>query len=177
LLGRGHVAQVAAGDLALREGMMEIEELPFNEEPKLCRVDPEEELPKLWDAVKPIMMAHPRGLLDVMSIEEVHHYIATGLYDLWVGVHERRVEVALITSLSRHAHEQPLFLIWGGGEGRKYWEVGHKTLEHFAQLIGATQIRVPGRRGVGRWAERFGYLEEQVVYVKKINQPDQKWSH
>lgn len=154
-----------------------IEGLPFHEEPKLCRVNTMRELELLWPAALTLMEAHPRGLLDMLSLEEVLNLIQTDTYNLWVGISKKTVEVALLTSFSRHTHSSPLYLVWGGGNGKKYWTCGQKTLEHFAQLIGATEIRVPGRRGVGRWAQRFGYLENQVVYVKKIPQPDLKWSH
>lgn len=154
---------------------MLVEQLPDHPEPKLCRVD-QDSLPFLWDAALNIMKEHPQGLLDVMSSEEVLSNIQNGLYDLWLGIHKRSVEVALLTSYSRHAYSNPLFLIWGGGSGKKYWKTGTKTLEHFASVIGATEIRVfSNRPGTAKWAEKLGYKPAQTVFVKHIPQPKGTW--
>lgn len=155
---------------------MRIQELPQSEEPKFCRVD-SDTLPLIWPAFLEIVKHHPRGLLDVMSVEEILSAIQNGFYDLWVGIQDQEVQVAVLTALHRHAYSSPLFVIWGGGIGKAYWKLGVKTLNHYAQLIGATEIRVPGRRGVGRWAEKLGFAEHQVIYVKPIEQPSRKWSN
>lgn len=154
-----------------------VEELPNRDEPKLCRVS-QEELPYFWDIVLEIMKEHPRGLLDVMSVDEVLNGIQVGLFDLWVGVDKKEVEVAVLTSFSRHAFVSILYVVWGGGIGKKYWRVGIETIEHYAQIIGADTIRVQTtRQGVLRIAKKYGYLPEEIILVKRFEQPTGKWRH
>lgn len=155
---------------------MKVESLPKVEEPQFARV-PSDELHKIWEPVAEIMTRHPRGLLNIMSHIEVYHGIADGLYDLWVGVRAQEIEMALLTSMSRHTHQNILYIVWGGGKGKEYWELGAKRLEHFAQLLGASQIRCHGREGLVRWGRKFGFHPEEVVLVKHLSPMGNEWRH
>lgn len=141
--------------------------LPRDPNPQFCRV-PTDELFQLWEPTLELMFRHPRGLLDIMSPAEIHHGIQEGLFDLWVGIRDQELDMALLTSFSKHAHKSYLYIVWGGGRGKEYWGIGSQKLEHFAQILGASEIRCHGRVGLQRWGRKLGYTSSEVVLIKHL---------
>lgn len=126
--------------------------------------------PAVWPVAAQIMVEHPRGLLDRMSISEVRSYILRKDFDLWVGLDGGKVEAVMLTSVRDYTYQRVLYIDWAGGNLRKYAAVTLAKLELYAQVQQIDEIEIQGRPAIARMLKRAGYAPKRVVLAKTIVQ-------
>lgn len=122
-----------------------------------------------WPAAEAIMRKYPKGLLEVQSLSEVRSMVAQGMYNLWLGIDDDRVEAVLLSAVYQFAHARQCWIIWGGGLGRKYIPEGVKKVEQYCTVLEVDELHVPGRIGMERVFARYGFAREKVIMVKRFS--------
>ena len=132
------------------------------------RVFPES-LPFMWEPVKALLEKHPQHFLDYTSAETVYEYLMENRLELWIGLHQRDIELACITHLFGHKKKY-LEILWIGGKNfERYAEEGLKKLEVWAAIAGASELRVGGRKGLLRLLASRGFKQQRVELAKTIS--------
>ena len=124
--------------------------------------------PAVWPRAAEIMTAHPKGLLDRMSITEVRARILADEYELWVGLDKGQIEAVMLTSIGEFTYRRVLYMDWAGGDLRKYGGVTLKKLELYAEAQLIDEIEIQGRPAIARMLKRAGYTQKRVVMSKEI---------
>lgn len=120
---------------------------------------------KFWPAAKEYLKEAIRlnGCLDA---DDVLYLIKQEKMQLW-GIHDGDLKAVMVTEVGIYPKKKVLHGVLIGGHEMYLWdEVVVKTLELFAQELGASHIEMTGRRGWVKHLNKFGFKEYGTVLIK-----------
>src|SRR5690606_28416738 len=90
-------------------------------------------LPFFEERLQEIVETHATGILNIMTFAELLHWLKEDKLELWVGMYNKQVEVAVITQVVKHSVYSSLSILWLGGKNMlRYRRLGLQKLEYFA---------------------------------------------
>lgn len=122
-------------------------------------------MPKILEMVQ----LHPRGLMDMTSLDELSAMLTNGVLDVWGAGSPKELKIVALTQTSLFSRNRTLFVIWvGGTDFKTYGPALLDTAEKWCALHGVKQISANGRLGWKRTIGKFGFSFPRVEMVKTV---------
>ena len=123
----------------------------------------------VWPDVERIIEARGKDWLDVVTPEEVWRGVVRKIWDLWLGTHDRELEMVGLCGWESHDKRSFYHIIWLGGYNLdRYMEPALRLVEQYASLAGAHEVVATGRYGWMRLLKDEGFLASTIQMRKNV---------
>ena len=123
----------------------------------------------MWHHIEDMIKRHPRGILDIATIEEVMDAIKHRQLDVWAAGNNGTLELVVLTQVSMFNLKKTLFIVWAGGKNLKV--LGAALLEmaeKWCAVHNIKEISAAGPTQLGRMLAKFGFSCPRHEYVKSV---------
>lgn len=131
---------------------------------------PTEAVKLIWKDVERVLKKSVATVKDKAEVIDVLDGIFDGSYALWVVLDDDDAIVAAFTTrILVYPHRKALALDWVGGTRIREWsDALIETIRRYAKEQGCEHLEGYGRKGWGRFLEKYGFYPEYIAYRMEL---------
>lgn len=121
------------------------------------------------EPVLEIIKRHPRGILDIATLDEVTHALRNNLLDVWVAANDVEIKFVALTQTSMFASSKTMFVVWiGGTDFSTYAPPLLEKAEKWCALHQIKHISASATRGWAKRLMKIGFTSPRVELIKPV---------
>jgi hypothetical protein len=132
---------------------------------------PHEAVRLVWKDVDRVLNKSVATVKDKSDMIDILDGVFDGTYALWVVLDEDdSIVAAFTTRLIVYPSRRALALDWVGGTRMKEWaDQMIDTMRQYASEVGCEHLEGYGRKGWGRFLEKYGFYPEYIAYRMELS--------
>jgi hypothetical protein len=132
---------------------------------------PQNAVKLVWKDVDRVLNKSVATVKDKSDMIDVLDGVFDGTYALWVVLDEDdNIVAAFTTRLIVYPSRRALALDWVGGTRMKEWaDQMIDTMRQYAREVGCEHLEGYGRKGWGRFLEKYGFYPEYIAYRMELS--------
>ena len=132
---------------------------------------PQDAVRLVWKDVDRVREKSVDTVKNKSSMIDVLDGVCDGTYALWVVLDEDdSIVAAFTTRLIVYPSRRALALDWVGGTRMKEWaDQMIDTMRQYASEVGCEHLEGYGRKGWGRFLEKYGFYPEYIAYRMELS--------
>jgi hypothetical protein len=132
---------------------------------------PQNAVKLVWKDVDRVLNKSVATVKDKSDMIDVLDGVFDGTYALWVVLDEDdNIVAAFTTRLIVYPSRRALALDWVGGTRMKEWaDQMIDTMRQYASEVGCEHLEGYGRKGWGRFLEKYGFYPEYIAYRMELS--------
>jgi hypothetical protein len=132
---------------------------------------PQDAVRLVWKDVDRVLEKSVATVKNKSSTIDVLDGVFDGTYALWVVLDEdNNIVAAFTTRLIVYPQRRALALDWVGGTRMKEWaDQMIDTMRQYAREVGCEHLEGYGRKGWGRFLEKYGFYPEYIAYRMELS--------
>ena len=132
---------------------------------------PHEAVRLVWKDVDRVLNKSVATVKDKSDMIDILDGVFDGTYALWVVLDEDdSIVAAFTTRLIVYPSRRALALDWVGGTRMKEWaDQMIDTMRQYAREVGCEHLEGYGRKGWGRFLEKYGFYPEYIAYRMELS--------
>ena len=136
---------------------------------------PQDAVKLIWKDVERVLEKSVATVKDKAEMIDVLDGVFDGTYALWVVIDEdNSIVAAFTTRLIVYPSRKALALDWVGGTRMKEWaDQMIDTMKRYADELGCEHLEGYGRKGWGRFLNKYGFYPEYIAYRMELSDGQQ----
>lgn len=130
---------------------------------------PADALSVWWGQVADLLTQSPETWEKYWNLEDIRWMLACGDMQLFIVLKGFDLEFAMITQIAVYPKMRMVKLLWCSGRNiRKFMPLSMTAIDDFAQGIGASEVKLFGRKEWQKVLKSFGYELDHIVLRKYV---------
>lgn len=140
---------------------------------------PQDAVRLVWKDVDRVLNKSVATVKDKSDMIDILDGVFDGTYALWVVLDEDdNIVAAFTTRLIVYPSRRALALDWVGGTRMKEWaDQMIDTMRQYANEVGCEHLEGYGRKGWGRFLEKYGFYPEYIAYRMELSDKQDRGAH
>ena len=132
---------------------------------------PQDAVKLVWKDVDRVLNKSVATVKDKSDMIDILDGVFDGTYALWVVLDDDdSIVAAFTTRLIVYPSRRALALDWVGGTRMKEWaDQMIDTMRQYAREVGCEHLEGYGRKGWGRFLEKYGFYPEYIAYRMELS--------
>ena len=132
---------------------------------------PRDAVKLVWKEVDRVLEKSVATVENKSDMIDILDGVFDGTYALWVVMDEGDIVVAAFTTrLIVYPQRKALALDWVGGTRMREWaDQMIETMTRYAGELGCEHLEGYGRKGWGRFLEKYGFYPEYIAYRMELS--------
>jgi hypothetical protein len=125
----------------------------------------------VWKDTKKFLQAALDTTSGRYGIEDIYALLQSGELVLWLVLDDEEPIACITTRITNYpSGSRAMAMDWIGGKRMAEWlPMAHSIMKRYASDNGCTYMEGYGRKGWGRWLQKYGWKPEYITYRMDLN--------